>query len=725
MTGDGEEKNKQLQVSYRAKRGKGNGERGGENTSRRANTSMRRDREASISSPPLRYYGCTCVYPLPCLSLSVHYLLANFCFVVVSLGPAYVRERVVAMLNEVLSFKRWSGGGEGYEKLKAHIENAMTDLYIEQANTAFQQLWIGGGQIAATSPQLSEAFFMIQKQMQQHQQTIQLLHARARSQDEAVDKLRDENHRLSHSVLTIAKRVEQLEGENGFMTKPDVLLAVRSLPELESIPALREQQQLLHQRLQDATSEWREQLKLSQRQLHETITRVTGDDIRSIRSAVSRIEEERQISTQLISTNLAKLTHTVQEVQSQFSRDIKDIEALASRHAQTAVETSRMELEASMSQVIAHLKSQAQAVDALTQLGEKRSEELPTVEQLERVREEMRTTRSDMDRAQFRLHEAYSQMMSLTRNVVAAPHGRRADESSAPLSSYASAPEKDASTQRKSAPARDEYASFTGVSQSIVVSEAVDTAVEPIRRELSKLQAVTIPSLTSAVSIQRETLDSLVAAQQRAHSMMVGLLSCLGLQGRFDELLSSIEVMDAGRISLMFRKVFETVLPHLSVGQIERPNVPPRAATPDLSPIVPAPAVNSHNGSASGVHTPLHYSRRTAAVDRHNSEPFSLGVDVADVDVPGGGTASGGAVVMHVIEGSVAQSVGLRRGETVLTVNGEAVQSAAHFARLMRHFSERAKRSAVLGTASQPGVITLQVQSTRGAPWRTLDIPVL
>lgn len=449
----------------------------------------------------------------------------------------------------------------------------MTDLYIEQATTAFQQMWTGGGQMSATIPQIHDVIQALAGRLKVTENALQSAVQRMDGQDVIIGKLRDEIMRLQASTEASTRRLDTIEGESGLLSKSELFSEVRQMPEVDSIRSIREQLMNLHQRVGESNSDLSERQRVLEERLPDVVDRTVNETNRQLKAQLTRLEEEQQNSIQRLTSSIAKVNTALAESQAQSTRDLRGARELLESQLRDVKEGAHQDLEVSFSEVLSHLKQQAHFVDAMQQDMRRHQDTALTQDQVELLREEMRSVRGDMDRAQFRLHEAYSQMMSLARTSSSSGASgsvnnhpattqpmMHVDRTSATFVTTVN----NSTVEEHVVSSRNATSSPAGASWSAMAAPSaafLETSLEPIRKELTHLQRTIVPALSNAIQGQQEVTDGLVVMHKRAQGMLTSLMSCIGLRDRLDELFSSLESMDAAHVLLMLRKGFDAVYP--------------------------------------------------------------------------------------------------------------------------------------------------------------------
>lgn len=305
----------------------------------------------------------------------------------------------------------------------------------------------------------------------------------------------------------------------------------------------------------------------------------------------------------------------------------------------------------------------------------------------------MKETREDMEKAQFRIQEAYSQIMSLTRQA-AELQSSRMQTTAVPRHGVPSTPRQHptaVTSDSVMAPDLSQIHAGGDTSLPPPLSSSSPPAgvgqLDPLMISgLQRLLTSTVPTLVAALGEQRSATDVLQKTNQRNSDLLRNLLSCVGVSP--EDLLGSLEVLDRGHVLHLLRKVQSLLMGSSGA---------PVGAASSASPLLPSAARELAPAPSSS--TPLVMSRSALPVVSRPAPPDQfagpeLGVDVAD------GLRGDGARIMSIVPGSFADKAGLLPGDVVSVVDDVVVENSEVFAECVKRALESGRRSLKLSVTN-------------------------
>jgi predicted transcriptional regulator len=522
--------------------------------------------------------------------------------------------------------------------VSAHAE--MADQLIEQASQALSQVWISHGQLNAGAPQIVEQFSRLERRIVHVEESMEETRKQSQAQERNLVQLLQDFSRVSSSVNSLVQRVEGLDREDsGLVTHSGLRYFFNSSPELQAIKIMQTQMKELHERIQDIVPELQSKVTSSERDMKQHFSRLVLDEARAHKENYSKVEEQMKEQLRDLAAKWQSSRQESQKVKEELSDHLSSLSKQLGERLSDARRESESQLQAALRVIVESMKQQADVIDELKKEKELRAAQAPDADKILELQADMESMRRDLDRAQFRIHEAYSNCISMAKSLAVG----------------------------------EVNAALKGPKPAAITTEAdggdasIDVRMSVLQREVTKIVSTSIPHLSAVVAGHKEKIEALMDSTVRANLLFKNCMAILGLRDRGDELQNAVELGDSQRVLLILRRCFEVI--------------DTRGRTTGESAQTPSVSVNAGVGQAG---SSLSVNSITGS-SLSTLRPMTLGVEVADkYVVTGKGGRPVGAEVMAVTPESIAGAAGLRVGEYIVDVNGVSVDGVQAFLHAMR-----------------------------------------
>ena len=544
----------------------------------------------------------------------------------------------------------------------------MADGCIEQALTALNQAWSHHGSMTVSIPQVSEAFGKLQTEFRQLGGELQRAIQRITDQDQTITRLHVDLSTIKSTLSSTTKTLSSLlEGSNTIVRQDDLVKALHNVADADSLNLLKEVVARVQTRMSGMADETTirilTDMSESNKSSLESLSNRVSEEARSTRTQTSAIEHELAETGKKFGASLTRIAGELQRTNEVADRRHSAIELDWTSRLEALRREADESLASSVTELVEHIKVQAAAVEELQRDRANRSKDAPSKDELVQMKVEMDAVKRDIERAQFKIHEAYSQCIAIAKHT-----GQQGSSASGTLllANSSILPSKSSSFEATSSTHRSDMPS------------SVEVQLELLKRDVNKIFTESMPHTNNAIAAQREQLDAVVDMNFRAQQHLESLIQCLlGSNETSDELLSALTVRDNGRIKLILRRCLGSI-----------------SDVPTSNPARAAP-------------TPQVFERT----------PIQLGIDVADfVDKV---TKEASVQVMRVTPNGVGAMCGLLAKDRILQVGEVYVTTVQSFVLALRKVDAARSRRSASGTDS-----TLEIHIRRGQEVKVLYVSI-
>jgi hypothetical protein len=541
----------------------------------------------------------------------------------------------------------------------------MADGCIEQALTALNQTWSHHGCMTVSIPQISDGFGKLQAEIRNLSSELHRAVQRITDQDQTITRLHVELSSVKSTLSSATKTLSSLfEGSNMIVRQADLAKALRNVADADSLNIVKEVLERIQTRVSGMADETVIQILSDTTQSNKSsidnLANKLSEEVRASRTQTSAIEHELAETSKKFGSSLTRLSGEVARSHDFTERRCAAMKEDFLRQLATSRKEADEALAASVTELVEHIKVQAHAVEELQRERADRGKDAPSKDEIVQIRVEMDAVKRDIERAQFKIHESYSQCLAIAKHT-----GQQTSSTQgiSMLSSSSILPAK----------------SIHFDSQRQEIPSSVEVQLELLKRDVNKIFTEALPHTNNAVAAQREQLEGVVEAHFRAQEHLESLLQCLlGPGGTSDELLSALSLRDNSRIKLILRRCLNAVT------------------------------------EGGGARTP------SAPQQQADKAPLQLGIDVADFADKA--TKEISVQVMRVSPNSAGAQCGLQAKDRILQVGDMPVTSVQSFVLALRKIDNARSRQSLRRSESVEAPLEMHVR--RGAEVKVLYVPL-
>ena len=307
-------------------------------------------------------------------------------------------------------------------KIMGQLKSSL-DGYNDAAMAALTASWssVDGG-IEVACPELTGSMQVLQKQVRALLRDVRRLHtelSESRRQNQlTAELLEDLQNSHSHLKDTVD---EIIGGAEGFVQLKDFRSELEKLtPRADVIHIESETNALIDDMRTRASKIEMENVRGALNALQHTYDLHCKSSQEVDQSMQEHAKEAAEEMKSSLSEQLEKITHLEANLLESQKRTL-ELMHTADEDLKRDVQLLRGEtsenLSVTVSELLAHLKRHAAAIEALQSVKEEKMSNAPTKKELEELRSEMDGIRRAADDANFRVHEVYSQCMGMVAST--------------------------------------------------------------------------------------------------------------------------------------------------------------------------------------------------------------------------------------------------------------------------------------------------------------------